>query len=327
MKNNRAPILPKKIHATYTAERKFEIREFTLANRMYSYQQIADAFRMPKTTVFDIINRKSSGEPAKGILTRNRRTTGSVGLGDEGSTLASLSSAGEGEARQMIQPQVPTFKASDGWVYKFFRCNRFTLRAKTSLSQRLPAGLEGRMISYLQKLQRERKNGRFPNALIGNMDETPVYFDHVPGKTIDRVGVKSCIIRSTGAEKRHIMVVLTVAVDGSMLPHMVIFKGKRRLKLIASEGVLVSVQTKAWMDEDLMTEYLEYIWQPYVEETADKLGLPYHNALLTLDSFRTHITDKITKAMEEHSTNHPLRTTERLYFKAAATRRIDQQTF
>ena len=64
--NSRAPILPEKNHATYTAERKFEIRVFTLANRMCSYQQIADAFRMPKTTVFDIINRKSSGEPAKG---------------------------------------------------------------------------------------------------------------------------------------------------------------------------------------------------------------------------------------------------------------------
>ena len=56
----------------------------------------------------------------------------------------------------------------------------------------------------------------------------------------------------------------------------------------------MSVQTKAWMDEDLMTEYLEHIWQPYVEETADKLGLPDHDALLTLDSFRAHTTDKIT---------------------------------
>ena len=113
---------------------------------------------------------------------------------------------------------------------------------------------------------------------------TPVYFDLVPGKTIDRV-------------------VLTVAADGSMLPPMVIFKGKC-LKLTTPEGVLVSVQTKAWMDEDLMTEYLEHIWQPYVEEIADKLGLPDHNALLTLDSFRAHTTDKITKAIEEHSTTH-----------------------
>ena len=111
-----------------------------------------------------------------------------------------------------------------------------------------------------------------------------MYFNLVPGKTIDRI-------------------VLTVAADGSMLSPMVIFKGKY-LKLTAPEGVLVSVQTKAWMDEDLMTEYLEHIWQPYVEEIADKLGLPDHNALLTLDSFSAHTTDKITKAIEEHSTTH-----------------------
>ena len=54
-------------------------------------------------------------------------------------------------ARQLIQPQVFAFH------------------------MRLPAGLEGKMTSYLQKLQ-ERKNGRLPNALIRNMDETPVYF-------------------------------------------------------------------------------------------------------------------------------------------------------
>lgn len=118
------------------------------------------------------------------------------------------------------------------------------------------------------------------------MDETPVYFDLVPGKTIDQVGVKSCVIRSTGAEKRHITVVLTVAADSTMLPPMIIFKGKRRLKLSAPEGVLVCVQAKAWMDEDLMKEYLKHIWQPYVEETADRLGLPDHSALLTLDSSR-----------------------------------------
>lgn len=66
------------------------------------------------------------------------------------------------KARKVIQPIVPTFKASDGWVYKFFRRNKFTLRAKTSLSQRLPAGLEGKMKSYLHKVQKEHKCGWFP---------------------------------------------------------------------------------------------------------------------------------------------------------------------
>lgn len=36
------------------------------------------------------------------------------------------------------------------------------------------------------------------------MDVTPVYFDLVPNKVVDRIGVKSCIVKTTGAEKRHI---------------------------------------------------------------------------------------------------------------------------
>ena len=315
-KPSKEPVRPKKFQATYTVERKFEVREFALANSGYSYQQIADAFKMPKTTVFDIIKQNPCGGPAKGRGNKKgagRRLSYSQETEDQLVQWVlemrdlhlpvSVVQVKE-KARQLIQPQVPSFKASDGWAYKFFHRNHFTLRAKTSLSQRLPAGLEGKMKLYLQKLQKERKNGRFPLALIGNMDETPVYFDLVPGKTIDQVGVKSCVIRSTGAEKRHITVVLTVAADGSMLPPMVIFKGKRRLKLTAHEGVLVCVQTKAWMDEELMKEYLKHIWQPYVEETAERLGLPDHNALLLLDSFKAHTTDSITKMMKEQDTTH-----------------------
>lgn len=78
------------------------------------------------------------------------------------------------KAKHLIQENVPTFKASDGWVYKFFQRNRFTLRAKTLLSQRLPAGLEEKMKSFLLNVHMKRRDGRFPSALIGNMDETPI---------------------------------------------------------------------------------------------------------------------------------------------------------
>ena len=89
-----------------------------------------------------------------------------------------------------------------------------------------------------------------------------------------------------------------------MLPPIVIFKGKRRLKLTAPEGVLVCVQTKAWMDEELMEQYLEHIWQPYTEKTSDELGLPDHIALLILDSFKARTTERIEKKMGEHGTAH-----------------------
>ena len=54
-KPSKEPVRPKKFQETYTAERKFEVREFALSNSECSYQQVADAFKMPKTTVFDII--------------------------------------------------------------------------------------------------------------------------------------------------------------------------------------------------------------------------------------------------------------------------------
>ena len=97
--------------------------------------------------------------------------------------------------------------------------------AKTSFSQKLSAGLEGKIHvkSPTCRIYRVKEKGRFPNTVIGNRNETPVYYIHVPGKAVDRMGMKSCIVQSMRAEKRHITVVLT---NGSTLPSTckIIFK-------------------------------------------------------------------------------------------------------
>ncbi len=63
--------------------------------------------------------------------------------------------------------------------------------------------------------------------------------------------MKQCVIRSTGAEKRHLTVVLTVTADGSMLAPLIIFKGRPRGKVIEMElpeGMVAVHQEKGWMD-------------------------------------------------------------------------------
>ena len=65
-----------------------------------------------------------------------------------------------------------------------------------------------------------------PMSFIGNMDETPVYFHLVLSKVVDKNEVKSCIVKTTGADKRHITVTLTVTANGEMLAPFIIFKGK-----------------------------------------------------------------------------------------------------
>ena len=58
------------------------------------------------------------------------------------------------------------------------------------------------------------------------MDKTPVFFDMVPEKSLVQKGQKSVTIRTSGSEKRHVTVVLTVAADGFILPPMINFEVK-----------------------------------------------------------------------------------------------------
>ena len=62
------------------------------------------------------------------------------------------------------------------------------------------------------------------------MDETPLYLDMPGSTTVNKKGCREVRVRSTGAEKRHLTVILACTAAGDMLPPMVIFKGKRALK-------------------------------------------------------------------------------------------------
>ena len=63
------------------------------------------------------------------------------------------------------------------------RRNKLALRAKTSLTQRLPAQLEDKIMQFYKDIQRAWQN--YPFCFIGNMDETPAFFDLVPNKVVD----------------------------------------------------------------------------------------------------------------------------------------------
>ena len=111
--------------------------------------------------------------------------------------------------------------------------------------------------------------GKYPQVLIGNMDETPAFFDMVPTKSICKIGNKECVVRTSGSEKKHVTVVLSAAADGTMLPPMLIFKGKTERTIVnlrVPEGFVVKTQEKAWMDEDLMNVWLDEIWVKYVSK-------------------------------------------------------------
>ena len=70
--------------------------------------------------------------------------------------------------------------------------------------------------------------GKYPCLLVANMDETPAFFDMIPAKSICKTGSRDCIVQTSGSQKKkqHVTVVLSATAYGTMLPPMLIFKGK-----------------------------------------------------------------------------------------------------
>jgi hypothetical protein len=100
----------------------------------------------------------------------------------------------------------------------------------------------------------------------------------VPNKTVDVQGNKSVIVRTSGSDKRHVTVILTIAANGAVLPTMIVFKGKRALKDIkAPKGCFVTVQQKAWVDKDIMIRWVDECLRAYTNR---------NRMLLVMDSFR-----------------------------------------
>ena len=59
--------------------------------------------------------------------------------------------------------------------------------------------------------------------------------------------------------KKRLTVALTCVGNGDILPAVVVFKGKMKLKFAAPPDVKPTVQAKAWMDSELMIGWFKSV--------------------------------------------------------------------
>ncbi|XP_054165766.1 fidgetin-like protein 1 [Oppia nitens] len=98
-----------------------------------------------------------------------------------------------------INKSITGFKASDCWCNSFMRRNKLSVRAVSSIGQKLPQNWELKMAEFMAYMNNNRDGVQYQH--IGNMDEVPVSFDIIGNFTVDSVGAKEVKIKSTGNEK------------------------------------------------------------------------------------------------------------------------------
>ena len=100
-------------------------------------------------------------------------------------------------------------------------------------------------------------------------------------------------------------VMLGVSADGRKFPPYIIYKGKRAARVARevkkweehgySDGCVYGVQEKAWMNENMLLDWVKRVWKPFTES---KGGL----MLLIVDQFSVHMMSTVKKAIEDCGT-------------------------
>ena len=93
----------------------------------------------------------------------------------------------------------PEFKASLGWYSNWKRHHSISMRAKTSLAQRLPADMEDKVIEFHQFVLRSSQHWGYDLSRILNMDKMPMQFELPATRTLEFTGSRTVPVLSCGA--------------------------------------------------------------------------------------------------------------------------------
>jgi hypothetical protein len=156
----------------------------------------------------------------------------------------------------------------------------------THESQRKPEEVEGEAKDYMRLIRPfVIGNNRDPRFIL-NMDQTPVYFLMNSKCTLELIGKKTIHICTSTNDTKRDTVVVTIVGDGTVLPSVVVFKGKtngRIAKKVQNVPNIPSLhyhcQDAVWMDETVMLAWVDQVLRPYVETAPEDIGPPHPRQL------------------------------------------------
>ena len=183
---------------------------------------------------------------------------------------------------------------------RFIRAHSLVYRMGTHQSQRKPEEVATEATDYMN-LMRSLLVGPHRNwRYTLNMDQTPIYFCMTRKRTLEVVGVKIVHIRTSTNDTKRATVAVTIAADGTVLPSVIVFKGKRNGRIATREFSTYPTthhyhcQDSAWMDETVMLAWVDEVLKPYVANAPEHI-IP----ILILDSYRCHMMASVVTKIQE----------------------------
>ena len=138
------------------------------------------------------------------------------------------------------------------------------MRRKISVAQKDPAKLVEKLVSYIIQVRRYATVTKYSPAQIIVMDKMPVWVDMVSETTVDSVGKKSIVMKTTSHDKSRVSLCLFAKTDRNKLKPLIAFKDakgevatlqqklKNRAVIVSSKNSWINTKlTNVWADSVL----------------------------------------------------------------------------
>ena len=181
-------------------------------------------------------------------------------------------------------------------MYRWMKRNNVSFRSVTHQAQAKPESRQT-AIDFVDYISMKVEMLGISWARVANFDETNIYFSPDIKHTLADRGSRSVAVRKLDSSNRCSAMLGCNAV-GHKYPPFIIWKGENKVtgriirecgqpqKHGLADGLIYTVQEKAWMDEPAMLTWVEKVWKP-ITETAEG---PW---LLILDEAQAHLTQSV----------------------------------
>jgi hypothetical protein len=177
-------------------------------------------------------------------------------------------------------------QAGNGWLDKFMKRHKFSLRRITNQTTLTDEKLISRGVSYMEFLGKTLKTVDPKKTMI--VDETSVYFEDGRQFTVNRRGARHVIWRSTGYSSMRVTAIIAFWADGRKAIPTVIHKGRKKHRQIQHARNIHHVnQDNAWVDSNLLKNWIDVMF-PLIDSSPGRC--------IVWDSCSAHL----SKAVKAH---------------------------
>ena len=207
------------------------------------------------------------------------------------------------------------FPFSNGWFQNFLQRYRISLRFTTRKAQRVPEEYRLLILNWIRFNRRNSQPATGPNPFLDlilspnpygkfllsnicNLDETPLPFEYLSGRTYNPCGSRTVWVKETrsGWDKRQATLILCIFADGiDRIAPMIIFHstgwrlGGERARY--DPRVLVRFNPTAYSNESLFLSYIDTLLAPSLQ------GRP---SLFAIDVAEFHKTPAVVSKLESY---------------------------